>query len=819
MTDRDPTAWRARRARPVSLCVHAHFYQPPRENPWTEEVQREPSAAPFHDWNSRIAAECYRPNAFARIVDADGRVLAVVNNYERVSFNVGPTLMSWLERHEPGVYARIVDAQRAGGGAIAQAWNHMILPLASERDMRTQIRWGLADFRHRFGTEAPGMWLPETAVDEAVLAVLAEEGVGFTILAPYQAAAVRRLSGTASRGPAAVPNRAWEQVDRCPDTRVPYRWLHPSGDGRGLDIVFYDGPLSHDLAFSTLPSETIVDRAVAAGGKRGGLVTAALDGETFGHHQKWMDRGLAYALVTEAARRGVEVTNLAAWLRRERPVYEVRVRRSAWSCAHGVGRWATDCGCATGGPPGSDQRWRAPLRAALDCLRDFGTEVLERRRDLYTDSDPWAARDAYVDVLIGATTPEDFAARHIAGDRITAFTLLEAQRNAMLMYTSCGWFFHDLAGLETVQVLRYAARTLDLLAEAGEEPPEDAFLDLLAQARSFDRGDGRRVWQRQVLPARVDAPRVAAHLVLADLFGLAGPPAVLGGFDVEPLGAGSASRPGSALLGLAWRRVRLVQRRTGRAEELVAVAVRSGDLEAAGVVRPSTWPADAMAMDALRRAMEAGVADRDLAARMERAFDPPGVGAEARRFDLAALLPEAAEALLERAAGSLTDHLGDAAEPFLAAAYWALLAESGDIDAARGAGLPDALRAPAEAAVARRLEQYLAAGKVTSALELSAMARRVGLAVDRAAGPGPVVAVERLVLDAVQRAVAEPGESAADEALAALRLAADLGVEPDVTEAQELVYDAVTPGDRPDLQPLAEMLRLSPSLFAPNSTS
>jgi len=368
--------------------VHGHFYQPPRENPWTEEVQREPSAAPFHNWNARISAECYRPNAFARIVDATGRVLAVVNNYERMSFNVGPTLMSWLERHEPVVYERILEAQRAGGGAIAQAYNHIILPLASERDVRTQVRWGLADFRYRFGVEAPGMWLPETAVDENVLAVLAEEGVGFTVLAPYQAAAVRRLPSGPGPGatPAPGPGREWQDVERCPDTRVPYRWLHPSGDGRGLDVVFYDGSLSHDLAFQTLPSESIVDRAVSAAGKRGGLVTAALDGETFGHHQKWMDRGLAYALVTEASRRGVEVANLTSWLRQNRPLNEVRVRRSAWSCAHGVGRWATDCGCSTGGTSPSTTatrscRWRSStprsprstsataIRSAASCAR------------------------------------------------------------------------------------------------------------------------------------------------------------------------------------------------------------------------------------------------------------------------------------------------------------------------------------------------------------------------------------------------------------------------------------------------------------------
>jgi alpha-amylase/alpha-mannosidase (GH57 family) len=269
---------------PTSLVVHAHFYQPPRENPWTEEVPREPSAAPFHDWNARISAESYRPNAFARIFDADGRVLAIVNNYEELSFNIGPTLMSWLERHQPDVYGRIQEAARASGsigregaadgGAIAQAWNHMILPLANERDIRTQIRWGLADFRHRFGREAPGMWLPETAVNPSVLSILAEEGVGFTVLAPGQVAAIRPLAGRASRSLAAVPNKAWTPIDggHPIDTRVAYRFVHPRRKTLGVELVVYHGGLSHALAFEAVTSEALVDRVAATGGRRGGLV-------------------------------------------------------------------------------------------------------------------------------------------------------------------------------------------------------------------------------------------------------------------------------------------------------------------------------------------------------------------------------------------------------------------------------------------------------------------------------------------------------------------------------------------------------------------
>jgi len=824
---------------PTSLVIHAHFYQPPRENPWTEEVPREPSAAPFHDWNSRITAESYRPNAFARIFDSNGRVLAIVNNYEELSFNVGPTLMSWLERHQPDLYRRI-QAAEAGGGAIAQAWNHMILPLADERDVRTQIRWGLADFRHRFGREAPGMWLPETAVNQSVLAVLAEEGVGFTILAPSQVAAIRPLAGRSSRSLAAVPNRAWTPIDgdHPVDTRVAYRFVHPRKKNLGVDLVVYHGGLSHALAFESVTSEALVERASAAAGRRGGLVAIALDGETFGHHHKWADRALAYALTAEAPRRGLEVTNLAAWLERNPPLYEAHVHESAWSCAHGVGRWSLDCGCSTGGPADADQQWRAPLRAALDMLRDTGVEVFERRGPaLFTGGDPWAARDAYVAVLIGAVSKAEFAARWVApgADPVRAFTLLEAQRNAMLMYTSCGWFFYDLAGLETVQVLRYAARVCDLLVEVGEPPAEPALLGALREAHSFGQGDGRRIWGSQVAPARVDAPRVAAHLALADLFALPEPiEGRLGGFDVETLHRGGAAHPSALDPGwqppsarhahpgtpeaagpaaLAWRQVRLTHRRTGREHDLVAVAVQLGDLEAVGAVRAADWPADAEALEALRLDVEAGRSDDELVTRLADDFVTTGAGSA---FDVSSLLPEAAEALLDRAAAGLADHLAAAGEPFLNAAQWAALANR-EL-AGGGQGPPEwpfALRGSAEAALAHRTERLLATGDLDAAVRLARRARALGLQVLASpAGASARQSVSATVLAAVRRAIeAADDQDATKAALDTLGLAKELGIDPDLDQAQELVYDTVRSADRPDLADMAEALGLSSALF------
>src|SRR3954451_22255123 len=492
------------------FAVHGHFYQPPRENPWTETVPVEPSAAPFHDWNERIAAECYRPNAFARIVDDRGRVLAIVNDYALLSFNIGPTLASWLEQHQPDAYARILAADAEAGTAIAQAYNHVILPLASPRDVRTQVRWGLADFRYRFGRAAEGIWLPETAVNDEVLAVLVEEGVRFTILAPGQAAG--RLE----------PGRA-------------YYWEHPDGLGR-ISLVFYDGALSHDVAFglATRSAAELVDRAQHASG--GGLVLVATDGETFGHHHKFTERTVAYALAVEAPRRNLATGPVAAWLAENPPTEPMAVHESAWSCAHGVGRWREDCGCSTGGPPGWDQRWRAPLRAALDLLRDHAAAVFERVGAAVLH-DPWAARDAYIDVVLDPSAMDEFLAKHaVAGADVTlALTLLEAQRHAMLMYTSCGWFFYDLAGLETVQVLRYAARCLDLLREAGDDPPEDAFLAQLAEAHSNDgtEGDGATIWRRHVLPARVTPRRVVAHIALLELLDGRAPDPVVAGWTVH----------------------------------------------------------------------------------------------------------------------------------------------------------------------------------------------------------------------------------------------------------------------------------------------
>ena len=770
----------------VTFVVHGHFYQPPRENPWTEQVAREASAAPYHDWNERITDECYRPNGAARVVDERNRVLALVDNYGLLSFNVGPTLTSWLQVHAPDVLERMVAD---GAGVLAQAYGHIILPLASERDVRTQVRWGLADVRHRFGREAQGMWLPECAVSEEVLCVLVEEGVRFTIVAPHQIAAVRRLGGS--------PGDRWEEVASAPDARRPYRWQHPHRPELGLDLVVYDGGLSNDVAFGLgrMASADLVARAAAAGE---GLVVVATDGETFGHHHRWAERSIAYALAVEAGRQRVATATLTSGLAAVRPVMQARVRTSAWSCAHGVGRWQEDCGCSTGGQPGDDQRWRAPLRQALDLLRHALHEVVERRGPSLL-RDPWAARDAYIDVLLGACTKDDFAAEHVVGDQVDALTLLEALRGGMAMYTSCGWFFHDLAGLETVQVLRYAARVVDLLEELGERPPTDELLAVLATARSNrpEEGDGAQVWRTHVEPARVDPARAAAHLALASVLADQAPPARLGAWEVEAVNHGRHQRGSVAITtGVATLR----HRRTGRTTARAYAALRLGGLEVLGATRPADAGRDDPDVRALRSAFLRGAPVTTLLRELGERFGPD-------EFDVGAALPGSAEELLggvasrlaERFVGEL-EHLVNEARPTLEAL------------AAAGYPLPPELALPAEVVLAAQIEALVAARSGSTdafdheeAIALARSPLAATIAIDTPAARG---LLGEVVESAIGKAVAgEPG--GAGFALRALRLAQELGVDVDLARAQEAVYAALIADVRPELQPLGEALGLA----------
>jgi alpha-amylase/alpha-mannosidase (GH57 family) len=572
------------------VCVHGHFYQPPRENPWLEAIECQDSASPYHDWNERITAECYGPNALSRILDGD-RIVRIVNNYARISFNVGPTLLSWMEKEAPEVYRSVQEAdkesaQRFGGhgSALAQAYNHMILPLANERDRLTQVRWGLADFRRRFRREPEGMWLPETAVDLASLEALAAHGIRYTVLAPAQAARVRKKGET-----------EWEDVaNGGVDPTRPYDVPLPSG--RSIVVFFYDGPISRAVAFERLlhRGEDFAARLLSGFDEardRPQLVHIATDGETYGHHHRFGDMALAYALHHLETGGEVELTNYGHYLERHPPTHEAEIHENtSWSCVHGVERWRSDCGC-NAGRAGWNQAWRAPLRAALDWLRDeLASPFAQHLAPLLTD--PWRARDDYVEVVLDRS-PESREAFLSAQSRrelspvetVCVWKLLEMQRHLMLMYTSCGWFFDDLSGIETVQVLQYAARALQLAREALGHDLEEGFLARLGEASSNvpEHGDGRQVWARLVKPAAVDLLRVGGHYAISSLFHKQGSRARVYCYSVERL-EHRALRAGEARLATGWTSV--TSEITGESEPVSYGVLHWGDHNVNGGVRP-----------------------------------------------------------------------------------------------------------------------------------------------------------------------------------------------------------------------------------------
>ncbi len=509
------------------ICIHGHFYQPPRENAWLEAVELQDSAYPYHDWNERITAECYGPNTASRLLNSEGKIIQIVNNYSRISFNFGPTLLAWLKEKAPEVYQAILDADRESqkifsghGSAIAQAYNHMILPLANWRDKYTQVLWGIRDFEHRFGRSPEGMWLPETAVDIDSLDIMASLGIRFTILSPYQARAVRRFRG-----------RNWHEVSggRIDPSRA-YEIRLPSGFKMAL--FFYDGPISQAVAFEHLLSngEHFARRLAGAFSDSRNwsqMVHIATDGETYGHHQAHGHMGLAYALQFTESQHLARVTNYGEFLEKNPPDHVASIfEHSSWSCVHGVDRWKTHCGCNSGGHPGWNQNWRQPLREALDWLRDTLAPLYQAQGESLL-KDAWEARDEYIEVILDRSPEnrERFLEKHRRRDlseeeKIRTCKLLELQRHAMLMYTSCGWFFDELSGIETVQVIQYAGRAIQLAQELFGDDLENRFLEKLAKAKSniADHGDGRRIYEKFVKPAMVDLRKVAAHYAIRSLF-------------------------------------------------------------------------------------------------------------------------------------------------------------------------------------------------------------------------------------------------------------------------------------------------------------
>ncbi|MBR1424403.1 DUF3536 domain-containing protein [bacterium] len=512
------------------LTIHGHFYQPPRENPWLEAIELQDSALPFHDWNERICKECYTPNSVSRIVDSRNKILDIVNNYEYMSFNFGPTLLSWMENYAPLTYERIIKADIESvsehdghGNAMAQVYNHIIMPLANLHDKETQVKWGIKDFEYRFGRKPEGIWLAETAVDDETLKVLVDNGIKFTVLSPYQALKAKRNC-----------DKEWQDVSWGNiDPARSYKYTIKSDPTKSIDLFFYDGAISRSVAFDELLKDgnkfiKRLEEGVSEFRDYPQLINIATDGESYGHHTKFGDMALSYVLKIKAEAEGFKITNYAEYLDKYASDWEVDIKQaSSWSCFHGVGRWCEDCGCSTGGQPGWNQKWRKPLREALDFLRDKLSEIFEKEGSKYFCKNPWGVRNSYIEVILNRNykTIKDFQRQFFKSDineeeKVLGMELLEIQRQAMLMYTSCGWFFNEISGLETVQILKYAARAMQLASNFTKENFEHKFLEILDEAKSNIKefGTGKNIYQNFVKPSIVTPKEVACLWAISSLY-------------------------------------------------------------------------------------------------------------------------------------------------------------------------------------------------------------------------------------------------------------------------------------------------------------
>jgi alpha-amylase/alpha-mannosidase (GH57 family) len=509
------------------ICIHGHFYQPSRENPWFGEVEIQDSAYPFHDWNERISAECYAPNSAARILDEKKCIINIVNNYSQLSFNFGPTLLFWMEKHEPEIYASILEADQQSqirfsghGSAIAQVYNHMIMPLANSRDKHTQVFWGIQDFRFRFKRDPEGMWLPETAVDLETLEILSQKDIKFTILSPNQACQIRKIG-----------ERDWIDVsDGKIDPKRPYLVQLPSG--KNIAVFFYDGPISHDIAFGDLlqNGELFARRLLQSFSQKQSdaqIVHVATDGESYGHHHRFGDMALAYCLDKIDSDKKASLTVYGEFLEKHPPEYEVAIaENSSWSCVHGVERWRSDCGCNTGQHPGWTQAWRGPLRKAMDWLRDHAISLFEKELADFV-RDPWEVRNEYIQVVLDRSEKngESYFSRHQTRDlsrkeKTKVLKLLELQRNVMLMYSSCGWFFDEISGIETVQAMKYAGRAIQISREISGMDLEPGYIKRIAEAPSNNSAftNGAEIYERSVRPAMLDLLSIGVHYAVSSLF-------------------------------------------------------------------------------------------------------------------------------------------------------------------------------------------------------------------------------------------------------------------------------------------------------------
>ncbi|MGD8818207.1 MAG: DUF3536 domain-containing protein, partial [Acidobacteriota bacterium] len=754
-----------------------HFYQPPRENPWLEAIEVQDSAYPYHDWNERITDECYAPNSTARILDGERRIERIVNNYRHISFDFGPTLLSWLQRKRPELYRRIIAADgdsatrfSGHGSAMAQAYHHLIMPLACPRDRRTEVIWGLRDFRHRFGREPEGMWLPECAVDTDCLEILAAHGIAFTVLSPRQARRVRGLD-----------EEQWHEVDADSlDTTRPYRVELPSG--AAIVVFFFDDRIAREVSFGGLLHDGArLARRLCEGTDGDRLVHLATDGETFGHHHRHGEMALAWALQEIGRRDGVRLTNYAEFL----DGYEVTdeaeiVEASSWSCAHGVERWRSDCGCVTGREDWG-QEWRAPLRAALDWLRDALAQRYEERMGELFD-DPWKARNDYIDVVLDRSDEslahffEQHATRRPTRDeRVTALRLFEMQRRALQMYTSCGWFFDDISRIETVQILGYAARAVQLGCEVFDEDLESGLVARLKKAPSNVEtfGDGEGVWRQLVAPTRVDLSRVAAHFAVGNLFGEYQREDDVYVYRVEGT---EQQRRENGPRKLAIGRARVTSRITHYELTSAYAVIHFGGHDLAGWVGPAEVATEALAQSA-EQSFESDLAGliRDL----DSAFGD-------RRFSLHSLFRDEqrriADRLLRptvRKAEETYHELFDADDPKIE-----FLEE-------HRLPLPDALKTAARHLLNMELRELLEARPfdLDRTRRLIDLARTFDISLD---SPGLALQLQHTLANLTRRLAADPDRrEILDKLRAAVTLVDSLPFEVDLWEPQNILYGVI----------------------------
>jgi hypothetical protein len=716
--------------------------------------------------------------------------------------------VNWLKTHHPRTFSRVLEADQISqvrteghGNAIAQVFNHSILPLCNERDARTQIRWGLRFFEHNFGRPSEGMWLPETACSAAVLGYLIDEGVRFTILDPSQAARISK-SGTES----------WVSVDAGSiDPSVPYRFLHPDGSGRSISLFFYDASIARGIAFegALSSSQGLIDRFERQSKGAGHLVHAATDGESYGHHSPFGERCLAFALSHEAPQRGFNVTNYGRFLELHPPAFDVEIRLgpegegTSWSCPHGVARWKRDCGCQTGGKSGWNQTWRRPLRDALEWLSEEATRLFtENGHDFFVD--PWEARDLYIERLLEPSRPLGSLLKKVRARRLTpkdqvrAMSLLEIQRFSMLMFTSCGWFFNDLAGIETIQVLKYAGRLFDEVKSIGLPVQERPFLERLAQAESNDRteGNGAEIYSRYVVPCRVSPPQVAASIALTRLAGVSPDEGDEAGFRFT-LSSYTDRKEGRFRVGTG--RIRLEAAFTDRAYDFATAAIFIGGADFYGFVRP--FPGDEPFARTVERLDAHFVAASmpSIFRFLDREFGPEAYGLEH-------LATDTRTDLFNRVFSDLLDTL--------ARQYTRIYDDNRRVlEMLRRGGfeMPALLRLAAEFALGRRFEQAvlrndgsLDPADYEEAISLLREAQKNGVTIAREKVRSHF---EKMVVHAVNMVVEHPGPHAVERALGTVSIATSLGVPVDVDEAQEILYPLIGSAvESPGIRRLARVL-------------